>query len=311
MPLLNKKQTSVFLPPGQLIDIDGFRLHFHCTGPSDKDFTLPTVVIEAGCGCSLFAYSWLQEALSQTLRVCSYDRAGLGWSEESHQPRDAEHIATQLHTLLNKAGINGPIILVGHSIAGLYLRVYASQYPDNIVGMVLLDPSHPKQKAVLSGTGFGPMAHLKQQAMALYANLGLARLHPPTWALRTNAMNYLSESNQQQLLFLCRRAQSFITPLKESDAFDLAALQTLQSGDLGDIPLLVITAPRPDGVEAEFPDWQAHIDAWLGLHRDLLTLSTNSQHKIIEGAGHCTIVTKRQYAEQVTNEILQLVAQIN
>ena len=311
MPLLNKKQKKVFLPPGQLINIDGFRLHFHCTGPSDNTLKLPTVVIEAGCGCSLFTYSWLQETLSQTLRVCSYDRSGLGWSEENHQPRDAEHIATQLHTLLNKAGIDGPIILVGHSIAGLYLRVYANKYPNNIVAMVLLDSSHPRQNEVLEVSGFTLRQRLNRKVMAAYASLGIAKLYSPLWELKNSAMNYLPESSQQQLAYLLGFRQSYITPLIEFDAFGLAAKQALSAGDLDDLPLLVMTAPAADGDLSKNINWKTHIDAWLGLQKDLLKLSSNSQHKIIEGAGHCTMVTKRQYAEQVANEILQLIEQIN
>lgn len=305
----NNQLKDLSLPPGQLIEVGGIRLHCYLRGPQIDSLKLPTVVIESGCGCSLLTYSWLQESLSETLQVCSYDRAGLGWSDASHQPRDALHIAAQLHALLNKAGINGPVVLVGHSIAGLYLRVYASRYPDNILGIVLLDPSHPNQKQVLSGTGFSPVARMKQRAMALYAMLGLAGLCQPTWALKINAMNYLPKWAQQQLLFLCRRPQTFITPLKESDSFDQSALQAQQCADLADIPLLVITAPAPDSQSIR-ADWPEHIKKWTNLHKDLLGLSRNSQHKTIEGAGHCTLITKRYYAEQVANEISQWVKRI-
>ena len=307
MRLLNKKQKSAVLPLGQLMDIGGFRLHIHCTGPSDSNQALPTVVIEAGCGCSLLYYSWLQEKLSCTLQVCSYDRAGLGWSEESHQPRDAEHIAKQLHTLLYKAGINGPIILVGHSIAGLYLRVYASKYPDNIVGMVLLDASHPRQIDLLEVSGFTLRQRVHKRAMATYTALGMARLYSPLWALKTNAMLFLPEASLQQLMYLLGFRQSYITPLVESDAFDLAAHQALKANGLGDMPLLVITAPAPDGDRPNNINWKAQSSAWLRLQKDLLNLSSNSQHTIIEGAGHCTLITKQQYAEQDANEIFKLI----
>ena len=169
-----KKESCI--PPGELIDVGGHRLHLYSTGPIAEAPTLPTIVIEGGCGCSLIFYSWFQQKLSKQLRVCSYDRAGLGWSEDSNQPRDAEHVANQLHTLLSIAGIDGPIVLVGHSIAGLYLRLYANKYPDNIVGMVLLDASHPRQNEILAVKGFTCRKRIHNKAMALYASLGLGRV---------------------------------------------------------------------------------------------------------------------------------------
>lgn len=301
----NTKLEKNCFPPGHLINIGGFQLHIYCSKPDySANNNLPTVVIEAGCGWHSAMYSWLQEKLSQKLRVCSYDRAGLGWSMESNQPRDAEHIAIQLHTLLNKSGIDGPIILVGHSIAGLYLRVYANKYPDNIIGMVLLDSSHPRQNEVLRMNGFTLRQRLRNRAMAAYTLLGISKLYRPSWELETNYAMYLPESSRRQLIYLFSIRQAYITPLAEFDAFELSAKQALNSGDLGDLPLLVITAPNADNPNTA--NWSTHMDSWLGLQRDLLNLSSNSHHKIIEGAGHCTLITKQYYAEQVAEEIFRV-----
>ena len=307
---MNKIRRQPFTPSGQLLDIGGFRLHLHSRGPltgndNKANKHLPTVVIEAGCGWHSMMYYWLQEQLSPTLRVCSYDRAGLGWSEESHQPRDAEPIATQLHALLNQAGIEGPIILVGHSIAGLYLRVYANKYPDNIVGMVLLDASHPKQKDVLAVTGFTRRQRVDRWAMAVYAALGLAKLYPPDWELKANHCLFLPPESQRQLIYLLGFRQAYTTPLIEFDAFDLSAKQALAAGDLGDLPLLVITGPHADYATPNVAEWQRYADKWLSLQKDLVNLSSNSQHNVIDEAGHCTLITKQHFAEQVANEIHQ------
>lgn len=303
-----RRKTSP--PPGQRIDVGGFRLHLYCSGSNDNN--VPTVLIEAGCGCSLVFYTWLQKKLSQKLRVCSYDRAGLGWSEESHQPRDAEHIADQLHTLLSRSGIEGPIILVGHSIAGLYLRLYANKYPDNIAGMVLLDSSHPKQNEVLAINSYTLRLRLHNKVMAIYASLGLAALCPPLWELKTNDMIFLPECAKQQLAYLFRFRQSFITPSVEFDAFESAAKQVLASGDLGDLPLLVITAPvRNGGRSLSEEQKRNYASDWMLLQKDLLTISSRSQHKIIAGAGHCTLLTKAHYAEEVAADILLFIKQIS
>lgn len=118
-----------------LVDAGGRRLHLNVMG-EDKDG--PTVILEAGGMSSQWA--WIQPEIAEFARVVSYDRAGLGWSE---QPHDARHISQQLHTALEEAGIGGPYVLVGHSMGGVYARQFAGDYPDEVAGMVLLDSSYP------------------------------------------------------------------------------------------------------------------------------------------------------------------------
>ncbi len=296
--------------PGKLIEVGSHRLHFYCKGPLNiTDKYMPTVVIEAGCGWHSTMYYWLQEKLSQSLRVCSYDRAGLGWSEDSHHPRDAEQISKQLHSLLNKADINGPIILVGHSIAGLYLRVYANKYPENIVGMVFLDSSHPRQNEILPVSGFTRRQRLHNKLMAVYTTLGISRFYNPLWELENTHTIYLPYSVQKKLAYLYTFRQSYTTPLIEFDSFEMAATQALNVGDLGDLPLLVITAPSPDTNQLT-ANWKKHMISWSSLQRDLLSLSSNSHYRIIENSGHCTLLTKQKYATQVSKEILILSKQL-
>ncbi|HEY0582880.1 MAG TPA: alpha/beta hydrolase, partial [Chloroflexota bacterium] len=125
-----------FPPPGQLVDVGGYRLHIHCTGTGS-----PTVILESALPAGSPVWAWVQPAVSRTSRVCVYDRAGESWSDIGPKPRDATRVATELHTLLANAGVDGPFVLVGHSFGGLYTRVFASQYRDQVVGMVLIDAS--------------------------------------------------------------------------------------------------------------------------------------------------------------------------
>src|SRR5215217_8405758 len=123
-------------PPGEMVDVGGYSLHINCTGQGS-----PTVILDAGSG--LFSAQWVrvQRQVSDTTRVCAYDRAGIGWSEMGPDPRDAKQITSELHTLLGKAGIDGPYVLVGHSFGGMYMQTYAARYPEEVAGVVLVDSS--------------------------------------------------------------------------------------------------------------------------------------------------------------------------
>jgi pimeloyl-ACP methyl ester carboxylesterase len=134
-------------PPGRMVDIGGRRLHILESGKGH-----PTVVCEAGLPGSVLSWSQVQRELSRVVRVVSYDRAGLGWSEGGRgaEPRTAEHIVEELHTLLDRAEIEGPYILVGHSFGGLTTRLFAARYPDEVAALVLVDPVGPGEWSPLS-----------------------------------------------------------------------------------------------------------------------------------------------------------------
>jgi pimeloyl-ACP methyl ester carboxylesterase len=137
---------SIYPPQGRLYTVDGYKMHLYCTGEGS-----PTIVLDAGLGNDSLIWANVQPTLSKTTRVCSYDRPGFGWSDLQPNPRDAHRITDQLHTLLTQAGITGPIVLMGHSIAGLYIRDYAAQYPQNLSGLVFVDGSTPLQEERFPG----------------------------------------------------------------------------------------------------------------------------------------------------------------
>ena len=127
--------------PGQLIDIGGYKLHIDCQGQGT-----PTVILDSGLGDSYISWRKVQPEVAKFTRVCSYDRAGLGYSDSSPHPRTSKVIAEELSKLLQNASIAGPVILVGHSMGGYDVRLYASLYPDQVAAMVLVDASHPDQE---------------------------------------------------------------------------------------------------------------------------------------------------------------------
>lgn len=124
-----------YLHPKRLVDIGGRRLNIICTGTGS-----PTVILEAGLVADSTAWRLVQPAISRTTRVCSYDRAGLGFSDPAASPRDAAAIVGDLHALLRRAEIGPPYVLVGWSSGGLYTRLYQYRYPNEVVGLVEVDP---------------------------------------------------------------------------------------------------------------------------------------------------------------------------
>src|SRR5215204_4461492 len=134
--IATERAERAYPPPGEMVDVGGYRLHINCVGQGS-----PTVLLDAGSGG--FSAQWVrvQREVSETTRVCAYDRAGMGWSEMGPDPRDAQQITSELHTLLGKAGIEGPYVLVGHSYGGMYMQTYAARYPDEVAGVALVDSS--------------------------------------------------------------------------------------------------------------------------------------------------------------------------
>src|SRR4029450_4906750 len=128
--------------PGQLIDVGGHRLHLSCTGAGT-----PTGVREPGAGGMSSILGWIAPPVARDTRVCVYDRAGRGWSEPADTPQDGAQIATDLHTLLRRGHVPGPYVPPGHSFGGLYVLTFAARYPDEVAGMVLVDPTAPASAA--------------------------------------------------------------------------------------------------------------------------------------------------------------------
>ena len=135
-----RRDRKRFPPPGRMVDVGGHRLHLLESGSGG-----PTIVLEAGLMSTVMSWSNLQRELEKSYRVFSYDRAGLGWSDPGPMPRTAERIVDELHTLLQRAAVPPPYILVGHSFGGLTIPLFAARFPEETAGMVLVDPVVPAE----------------------------------------------------------------------------------------------------------------------------------------------------------------------
>ncbi|MDD5335865.1 MAG: alpha/beta fold hydrolase [Rhodoferax sp.] len=300
--------TSPMPPPGRRFDVGGLRLHLQrsaapAAGPGAG--RRPTIVIEAGLGCASPIYARLQRALSGQFDVCSYDRAGLGWSDPAPAPADAVTAAGRLQGLLAAAGVAGPLLLVGHSLGALIVRVFAKRYPQQVAGVVLLDGSHPEQRLepALSSPPPGFEAHLRG-ALHRYQTGGEV---PGELALLMQIFSDLPEV-PAQLAALARESMVDATML-EWQSFAASAQQAEQAGDLGDLPLTVLWAP----VVAAIPGMDAAqlLERWRRFQSDAATLSSRSRLLAVDGADHMGLVLHPQFAAVAAREIAALAHQVS
>lgn len=227
-----------FPAPGQLVDVGGYKLHINCIGQGS-----PTVILESGLANPSSIWGWVQPEVAHATRVCAYDRAGVGWSDPGPEPRDGQQIARELHTLLGKANVPEPYVLVGHSAGGLYVRVYAAQYPRDVVGMVLVDVEHPDQwtQSPAAQAQFQTYARLGR-VQQLLARLGVIR------AFNLNPVSHDLPPAQAAAY----KAFMDTTQFADVNAAELAAhaatdTQVRSAGPLEALPLIVLTAPGGHG----------------------------------------------------------------
>jgi hypothetical protein len=135
------RDLRLYPPPGKLIPMGGYRLHLYCAGGDS-----PTVVLEHGLDGSYFDWRLVQPEIARFTRVCSYDRAGYGWSDRSPQPRVPSAMVQELHTLLTNASEKPPFIVVGHSMGAFDAVMYSRRYPDEVAAIVLVDGSYPDSR---------------------------------------------------------------------------------------------------------------------------------------------------------------------
>lgn len=269
--ILHRYRTQM---PGALYLVDGHRLRLDCTGSGS-----PTLVLDAGLGNDGLIWSAVQPTLSQTTRVCSYDRAGMGWSDPVATPRDADHIAAQLHGLLQAAGVTGPIVLMGHSIAGLYIRDYAAHFPDQVVGLVFVDASTPLQNRnpIFAAEMRRPSTLLVFVTQARFV-LGIPRL---LGACSHKWPGFSPQLSRLQSEDRCHIVVS--SPLGESLNFDRSGEETLHTGPWT-FPILVLTEDPSVALANHQPP--VGVETWNQMQANLRNLSPHSRQIIAARSSH-------------------------
>lgn len=266
-----------FRPPGRFVNIGFQTMYIDCMGNKS-----PTVLIDVGIAGSSANWYKIAQTLSNDVRTCLYDRAGYGWSDPGRGERTTATIVHELNLLINKAEIPGPFILVGHSFGGFTARYLAAKFPKNIVGLVLVDSSHPEQIYRLSA-----LDKVKQKPLVV----GRKNLVPEDFS-----------EFERKWYFLNSSRKATFAQMGELKYFKESAYQVKHSGPIKDIPVAVLSRgigqlPELNGVSLE--------NEWQDMQKDLLKLSRNSWHLIVTDSGH---EIHREAPNHVIKNILKVVS---
>jgi pimeloyl-ACP methyl ester carboxylesterase len=275
---------------GQLIDVGGHRLHLNCTGSGS-----PTVILQPGLGEMSSNMGWIAPAVARNTRACVYDRAGRGWSDPSSMPQDGDRIATDLHTLLQRARVPGPYVLAGHSFGGRYVLAYAARYPREVAGMVLVDSTAPAATTSPTSSPSPDSYDLLGRISALAstaARFGLGRLYAGT------AFAGLPPQPRGEVRASLATADNLRSAMDEFLQGNASAQAAAALTGFADKPLIVLTAGI--GSPADHVTAQNH----------LATLSTNGAHRTIGTADHQALIADEQGSASTTRAILDVVGAV-
>jgi pimeloyl-ACP methyl ester carboxylesterase len=288
--------------PGSFYSVNGYQMHIHCTGAGS-----PTVVLEAAASASWLAWRRVQPQLSPVTRVCAYDRAGHGWSDPRPGSRDADTIVGELRDLLDRAGVERPVVLVGHSAGGLYVREYARRFPAEVAGVALLDSSSPQQldalpgwRAVYEQNRRDSRARLRREMLRVWS--GWERV---MGRCSVDASNETPEIVGQYAALMCR--PGFVGGEEcEYPYFEEASRQAGRLTSFGEVPLLVISRD-PAAEKDSSPAAVAQERAWAQEQERMKTLSPKSWRVIALGSGHGVHHAR---LELVVGELTLLIAHV-
>jgi pimeloyl-ACP methyl ester carboxylesterase len=266
---------DAYAMPGQSYDVGGHRLHLNCSGTGS-----PTVVLENGLGETSPQWAWITRAVAPETRICAYDHAGQGWSENASGSQDGAAVAADLHTLLQRAGEPGPYVLVGHSIGGAYAMNFAARYPKDVAGLVLLDATSPEAFTIL------PSFPTTNSAMRRFFGLapGLSRMG--LGQLVTVGASLPAPAKEQAHAF-ATSPRDMRSQRDELSQLRVALRQAQALTDLGGKPLAVITAAK-----GQAAGWSAAQDR-------LAALSTNSVHRVASATHESLLANKGDSANSV------------
>jgi pimeloyl-ACP methyl ester carboxylesterase len=297
------RESHLYPPPGKLVDIGGLRLHINCTGAGS-----PAVILEAGPNDSSVIWQLVQPQISRFTRVCSYDRAGFGWSDPPNEPRSSLHIADELALLLSRDALPGPYVLVGHDFGTLDLRVFTARHRQEVAGLVFVDSVHPDihHRPPFNVAAQSSIANFYYRVLPWTVPLGLPRIlgwcrnnftfpnQPKEWD------KFVPEAAGQYCRLQSWRAEQAQVTDENGSFF-------ANIGLLGDMPLIVLSH---DPQVNDFGGFFSPADlikaerAWMEMQGELRTLSSRSKWIVAKGSPHWIQIHR---PELVTAEVQEIV----
>lgn len=275
--------------PGTSYDVGGHRLYLDCRGQGS-----PTIVLDNGLGEVAASWSRIVTQVDTMTRVCAYDRAGQGWSQDVASPQDGIAAARDLHTLLSVAGEHGPFLLVGHSIGGPFAMTYAAQYPHQVAGMVLLDSSSPEQFSAIPS--YPLQYNIAHRVMALaptLSRLGVGRL------LAAMEPSHLPAPAADQVTALTASAHGARNSSADWSVLPQLFKQAQVLTSLGGHPLAVLTATESLNKTG----------GWAAAQDKLAALSSNHTHRVVDST-HTGLLEDEHGSVAAANAIEDVVAAI-
>lgn len=277
--------AAQFHPAGQLVDIGGYRLHLYCTGSGG-----PTVILEHGHRATYLDWYRVQPEIAQFARVCSFDRAGYGWSDPSPRNRIPSVMADELRSALQAAGEKPPYVLVGHSFGAMDAIMFAHKFRDDVVGVMLVDGSTPESlhRASLR-------TRLWFRTMQLSMPFGL-----PRWR------GWFDGGPKDTVAIkraLTCRPQFIETIFREDAAFPATANEIRAITSLGSVPVVVIARDPATGSNSESEARHAH------QQREMAQLSSNSRLVVADGSGHDVPLARPDVVVEAVKSLLKPQAQ--
>lgn len=293
--------NRTYSPRGQRYDVNGHQMHIVCMGEGS-----PAVILQAGASAESLWWYRVQHQLAEHTHVCAFDRPGMGWSQPASTPRDPVTQAREVHLLLEQAGIEAPYIMAGHSFGAIWTRIYASEYPEDISGIVLVDT------AIVTPKQFDSKSDYQQWQTTF--NL----IHVPLWTMSRTGLARLLFSSQfinagyptdisAELAALYSRNQTFDAYYAEYIPVFSQIQEASSNAEHLDVPMIVLWAGIPTGVFSSDEAREAFYESYYVTQKEIEGYSSNAVTRTIEGSNHVSILGNEAFARQVTSAILDVI----
>lgn len=301
-----------FPMPGRLVNVGSHSLHLNCWGKGE-----PTVVLESGGGSWSLDWFPVLEGLSSFNRVCVYDRAGFGWSEPAEGARDFQTLVSEVDQLLVNSGTNGPLLLVGASLGGALVQMYAHQFPDKVAGLLLLDAR--AKRSVTDLLAIEPsllpppfVASIAQIFTSMNVVHGILRLTGTGGILSVAHPNLSDYPEKIRKMYLDSGVfdKNIRATLGEALADSQSESQLDSVLDVGDIPLIVVThgyENRFDSLDLSNEQREAIEKEWRRQQNELSTLSSRGKIVVAENSGHLIQLDQPEFVVELVQDLVEMI----